>query len=89
MRLGVGVVRKLARNKAACVFGSDLLRLLNSALHSLDALCQNDLCAISLQQVSALNAHGFGHGEDHLIASRGSYGGKTDARVAAGRLYDN
>ena len=86
---GVGRIRKLAGQEAAGRLRGDLLRLGNGTLHALRAVRQDELRAISLEQVAALDAHGLRHGQDDAIAARGRHGGKADAGVAARRLDDD
>ena len=86
MGLGVGGVRKLAGDEAAGDGGGQLVGLLNGPLHTLSALGQHQLCAIGLDQLAALHAHGVRHDDDQLVAPGRCHGGQANARVAGGGL---
>ena len=88
MGLRVGGVHKLAGNKAVGDLLGQLVSLGDSALHALGAFSQNQLGTVSLHQLAALHAHGFGHDNDDLIAAGSCHAGQADAGVAGGRLND-
>ena len=89
MRLGVRGVHKLAGDKAVRNFLCKLVCLRDRALHALCALGKHQLRAVGLHQLAALDGHGLGHDDNNAVSARGSDGGKTDARVAGGRLNDD
>ena len=86
---GIGHVGELAGNEAARRCGGKLLSLGDGALHALRPIGQNQLSAVGLEQIAALDAHRFGHGEDDLVPSGGRDGSQADAGVAAGGLDDD
>ena len=88
MHLRVGRVGELAGDEAVRGLGCQLLRLGDSSLHAFRALGQHQLCAVSLEQIAALNAHRLGHGQYDLVAAGSRDGSQTYAGVAAGRLDD-
>ena len=86
MNGGVGGIDKLAGDEAAGNLLGQLLGLGDGAGHALRSLGQHQLRAVGLQQVAALDTHGFGHGQDDFIAPGRGHGGQAD--VAAGGLND-
>ena len=88
MHLRVGRIDELTQNHCVLDGLFQFLRLCNRALHAGGTGCQNDFCAISSNQLAALNGHGFRHGQDDMIALCGTNGSQTNARVAGGRLDD-
>ena len=89
MRFRVCGVNKLAGDEAVGDLLCKLIGLRDGALHALCTLGEHKLCAVCLHKLATLNAHGLGHYYDYAIASCRSYGCKTDAGIAAGRLNDN
>ena len=89
MRLRIGRIYKLPRNKAVRGLLCQLLCAGDGALHALRALSQHQLCAIGLHKLAALNGHGIRHDDDDAIAPCRRYGGKADAGIAGGRLDDD
>ena len=85
----VGRVRELARNVAVWGLLGELLRLCDSARHTLCTFGENKLRTVSLQKVAALHTHRLRHGKDYLITAGSRNGSKADARVAACRFNDN
>jgi len=68
--------------------GDDLLGAGNRAPHALRAVGEHQFRPHSLEDLAALNGHGFGHGERDPVAARRRHEGQRNARVPAGRLYD-
>ena len=89
MRLGVRGVHELAGDKAVRNFLCQLGCLRDRALHALCALGEHQLRTVGLHQLAALDGHGLRHDDNNAVSARGSDGGKTDARVAGGRLNDD
>ena len=89
MVLHISGVDKLAGNEAVVVFLRQLLRLGDGALHALGALAEYQLRAVGTHQLPPLHAHGLRHHNDDTVATGGRHGGKTDARIAGGRLNNN
>ena len=87
--LRVGRVHELAGDEAVRDFLCQLFCLCDGAGHALAAVCQNQLCAVGSQKVSALHAHGLRHGDDDPVALGGGHGSQADAGVAAGGLDDD
>ena len=86
MRLGVSRIDKLTGNEAVRDFFRKLVRLCDGALHAFCALGENQFGTVGFHQLSALDRHRFGHHNNDPVASCGGNGGKTDARIARGRL---
>ena len=84
---GVGGVIKLAGDEAAGDLPGQLFRLGYRTGHAAFRH-QHQLRPVSLQQGTALRAHGGRHGEDHPIALGDGHGRKADAGVAGGGLDD-
>ena len=63
-----------------------LVGLGDGAVHPLVAGRQHDLGPERLEQAAALEAHGFRHGDDELVAAGRAGEGQADAGVAAGGL---
>ena len=85
---GVGGVHKLAGDNAVGGLLLQLLGLGDGALHALGAVGEHELRTVCLHQLAALDGHGFGHGDDHLVAAGGRHRGDADAGVAARGLDD-
>ena len=81
-------VHELARNKAVRDFLGEFIGLFDSALHALGAFGQHEFCAVSLHNLAAFHAHGFGHHDDDAVATCCSDRCKTDTGVARSR-FDN
>ena len=88
MHLGVSGVNELTGDKAVGDLLCKLISLCNSALHALCALGKNDLCTVSLKDISALNAHCLRHCENGSVALGSCDCGKADTCVAGSRLDD-
>ena len=89
MNLRIGRVHELSWNKASGDFSGELLRLGDSALHPLDALCQHQLRSISLHQLPPFHRHGFRHGDDQPVTLGRGHRSQANAGIAAGRLDDD
>ena len=85
---GVGGVYKLAGDNAVGGLLLQLLGFRDGALHALGSVSEHELCAICLHKLAALDGHGLGHGDDHLVAASRRHRGDTDAGVAARGLDD-
>ena len=83
---GVGRIFKLLRYKAARVLLLQFLCALDGSLHALGAWCQHQFGTESLEQVAALQTHGFGHGENEAVALYRCHPRQSDAGIATGRL---
>ncbi len=86
---GIGRILKLSGNKASRCGSGQLIGLFDGAGHALVAGGQNNLGTVGLEQIAALQAHGFGHSQDDAIAAGGGQGSQTDAGVAAGGFNDD
>ena len=86
MHLRVGRIDKLSENNRILNRTLQLLCLRNGTLHALCAVREDNLCAVCLDQISALDAHGFRHGQNDMIALCRADCRKSDAGIAAGRL---
>ena len=62
-------VDELTRDKAVRGLLRKLICLRDRAGHTLCALGQNQLRAVSLEHIAALDGHGLGHGEDDAVAA--------------------
>ena len=71
------------------VLGKDLVGLGDGALHAVGAGGEHEFGAEGAEQHAAFDAHGFGHGEDELVALGGGDEGQRDAGVAAGGLDED
>ena len=80
----VSRIGKLAGDKAVRSAFCQLLSFGNRTFHTLSTVSQYQLCAISLQQIAAFNAHGFRHSQNNFVTAGSSYGCQTDTGVAAG-----
>ena len=89
MDLRVCGVDELSGDEAALYLPGKLLGLCDSTLHALGAVGEDDLCAVCFEDISSLNAHRFGHGDDYTVALSCCYGSKTDTGIAGGRLDDD
>ena len=84
----VGRVGELLRDEGVrCLLG-EFLSLGDGALHALRAVRQDNLRAVCLEQVAALDAHRLRHCQDGFVAASCCDAGEADARVAGGRLDD-
>ena len=81
-------VHKLAGEYAVGGLLLQLLGLGDSALHALGAVGEHELRTVCLHQLAALDGHGLGHGDDHLVAASRRHRGDADAGVAARGLDD-
>ena len=81
-------VDELTRDKAVRGLLRKLICLRDRTGHTLCALGQNQLRAVSLEHIAALDGHGLGHGEDDAVAASRRDSRQTDAGVAGGRLDD-
>ena len=84
--LGVGGIHELAGDEAAGDLGSQLVGLGNGTLHALGTLAEAQPCAVCLDELPTLYAHGVRHDDDQIVAPGGSHGGQADAGIAGGRL---
>ena len=82
-------VHELTGDEAVRRFLCQFLSLGDGALHALGAFGQDQFRAGGFQDVPALHAHGFRHGQDDAIALGRRDGGQADACVAAGGLNDH
>ena len=82
-------VDELTRDKAVRGLLRKLICLRDRAGHTLCALGQNQLRAVGLEHIAALDGHGLGHGEDDAVAAGRRDSRQTDAGVAGGRLDDD
>ena len=89
MRRRVRLVRELRGDEGMRRRLRELLRLRNRALHALAAVREDDLRAVGLEQVAALDAHRLRHREDGAVAAGRRDRGETDARIARRRLDDD
>ena len=78
------IIEPTSGNKAVGDLLGQLVSLGDSALHALGAFSQNQLGTVSLHQLAALHAHGFGHDNDDLIAAGSCHAGQADAGVGTG-----
>ena len=89
MRLRVGRIHELPRKEAARDLLCQLLRAGDGALHALRAFRQNQLRAVGLHELAALDGHAVRHDDDNAVAPCRRDGGKADAGIAGGRLNDD
>ena len=89
MCLRIRRVVKLPWDVCPLDFLRQLLRPLDRTLHALCALREDDLRAVSPQNIPALHAHGLRHCEDRTVAFCRRDRRKPDACIAACRLDDN
>ena len=89
MRRRIRGIHELSGNKAVRNLLCELFRFGHCALHALGALCQNELRAVGLHEISALHAHRVRHHNDNAIASRRRDRGEADAGIAGSRLNDD
>ena len=89
MNLRVCRVVELSRDEAVLNGCCQLICLGDGPLHALGAVCQNNLCTVSFQDVSALHAHGLRHGEDHAVALGCCDGCQADTGVTGSGLDDD
>ena len=82
----VSGIHKLSGNEAARNFLSQLIGFGNSALHAFGAFRQHNFRTVVLQNIAALNAHGFRHGQNDAIAFRSSDRRQTNTGVAGSRF---
>ncbi len=84
----VGRVAELLQDQVTVrVGGDDLFGLGDSAFHAFRPFGQHQIGAERLEQLAALDAHGFRHGQRQLVTARGGHEGQRDAGIAAGRLH--
>ena len=84
-RLRIG---KLTENKGVPLFGNTLGNSYGSA-HAFFCRGEHKLCAQPPQQVAALDAHGFGHGQHTAKASHRGHQGHAYAHIAACGLHQH
>ncbi|MCY1426513.1 hypothetical protein D9M71_423350 [compost metagenome] len=83
----VGRVVELLRHEVfGRIAGDDFLGPGDRALHALGRLGEHQFGAEGLEHLAPLQAHGCGHGEDQLVATRRGDEGQADAGIARGRL---
>ena len=68
---------------------SQFLRLGDRARHTRQPIRQHDFRSEGFQQVTAFDAHCFGHGQYQMITFDGSYHCQPHPRIAAGRFYNS
>ena len=85
---GVRGVIKLSEDHGSRDGFLQLFCLGNGTLHALGALGQDQLCAVGLHQLAALDAHRLRHHDDDAVAAGGGDGRQTDTGVAGGRFDD-
>ena len=68
---------------------SDAVRLLHGRAHALVRGREFELRAQGLEQITALQAHGFRHGKHATQAAHGRDQGHADAHIAAGGLHQH
>ena len=84
----VGRVAELLQDQVTIrVGGDDLFRFGDGAFHAFRPFGQYQIGAQRLEQLAALDAHGFRHGQRQLVTACGGNEGQRDAGVAAGRLH--
>ena len=81
-------VYELAGDEAVRGFLCQLVSLCDRAGHALGTFGQNQLRAVSLEHIAALDGHGFRHGQDDVVAAGRRNSRQTDTGVAGGRLDD-
>ena len=86
MDFGVGGVVELLQHEAVGRGRDELFGLGDRALHAVGAGGEDDFGTEGEEEDAALDRHGFGHGEDELVAFDGGGEGEADAGVAGGRL---
>ena len=89
VRLRVRRIDELPGDEAVRRLRGELLGLGDGALHALGTVGEDELRAVGLHQLAALDAHGLRHDDDDAVAARGGDGGEADTGVAGGRLDDN
>ena len=89
VRLRIGGVDELPREKAVRGLPGQLLGPGNGACHAPAALGQHQLRAIGLHQEPPLHTHGLRHGDDYPVAPGCTHGGQTNSGIAAGGFNDN
>ena len=85
---GVGGVHKLAGDNAVGGLLLQFLGLGDGALHAFGTVGEHELCAVCLHKFAALDGHGLGHGDDHLVAASRRHRGDADAGIATRGLDD-
>ena len=66
----------------------ELLRFVDGALHSFRSFREDDFRSESREKFSALNAHGFRHGQDQFVSLDRRRHSEPDSRIAAGWFDD-
>ena len=89
MRLRVCGIYKLTGDKAVRNLLCKFVRFFNRALHSLSALRQNELGAIRLHYLSALDGHRFRHYDYDSVTPCSRNGCKPYSCITGGRLDYN
>ena len=84
----VGRVGELLRNEGVRRLLGEFFCLGDRALHALRAVRQDNLRAVCLEQIAALDAHRLRHRQDGLITAGCCDTGEADTRVAGSRLDD-
>ena len=85
----VGGVVELLQDVAVGRLLQDLVSLGDRALHAVGAGGEDDFRAVGEQRHAALQAHGFGHGEEEPVALDCGHKRQRDAGVAAGGLNEH
>src|SRR6478609_13704 len=88
VNLGVGLVGELPGEYRAGTLLCDVRRLVHGALHTQWTRRQDQFGTVGTEQGSSLLGHGFGHGQDHVVATGGTDERERDPGVAARRLDD-
>src|SRR5262249_24448638 len=86
MDLGVGGVLKVLRDEGLVVLLEKFFGLVHRAAHAVGGGGEDDLGAQGFKESAAFERHGFGHGEDELVAFGGADKSQRNAGVAAGGL---
>ena len=89
MRLGVGFIDELTRDKTVGNLFGEFVGLFDSPLHPLGPLGQDEFCAVCFHDLASFNRHRFGHDDDNAITARGGNRCQTNSRIPRCRLDDD
>ena len=77
---------KLLKNNGTGRSIAQCLGFGNGARHTFGTRCQHNFRSKCFQQVTTFQTHGFGHGQHQPIPFDGSYHGKANTGISAGRF---
>ena len=89
MRLGVGFIDELTRDKTVGNLFGEFVGFFDSPLHALGTIGQDEFCTVCFHDLASFNRHRFGHDDDNAITARSGNRCQTNSRIPRCRLDDD